>query len=58
MLAIGAALLGSAHVLAIDCDADALSTAAQNCLRFEDLPVCPSTSFALQIVPNEQDQLW
>lgn len=39
MLAIGAALLGSSHVLAIDCDGDALATAAENCDSFEDLPV-------------------
>lgn len=39
MLAIGAALLGSSHVLAIDCDGDALATAAENCGGFEDLPV-------------------
>ena len=40
MLAVGAALLGSPHVLGIDIDPDALEVAQSNCDQFEDdLPV-------------------
>lgn len=39
MLGIGAALLGSAHCLALDIDADALQTAQANVSIFQDLPV-------------------
>ena len=39
MLSIGAALLGSAHCLALDIDDDALETAQANVTAFEDLPV-------------------
>ena len=40
MLAIGAALLGSSHVLGVDIDLDALELAQQNCDDFDDpLPV-------------------
>jgi len=43
MLSIGAALLGSSHVLGLDVDPDALEMAESNCEQFEDgLPVsCP-----------------
>lgn len=41
MLSIGAALLGSAHCLALDIDPDALDTAQANVDLFEDLPVHP-----------------
>lgn len=39
MLSIGAALLGAGHVLGVDCDADALNVALDNCEEFEGLPV-------------------
>lgn len=39
MLGIGAAMLGSSHVIGIDIDADALQTAQENCDQFEDLQV-------------------
>jgi predicted RNA methylase len=40
MLSIGAALLGSSHVLGLDVDPDALEMAQSNCEQFEDeLPV-------------------
>lgn len=39
MLSIGAALLGSAHCLGLDIDADALETAQANLSTFQDLPV-------------------
>lgn len=39
MLGIGAAILGSAHVIGIDIDADALQIAQDNCDQFEDLQV-------------------
>lgn len=39
MLGIGAAMLGSPHVIGIDIDADALQTAQENCDQFEDLQV-------------------
>eukprot|EP00879_Flechtneria_rotunda_P025023 GHRR01026555.1.p1 GENE.GHRR01026555.1~~GHRR01026555.1.p1 ORF type:complete len:187 (+),score=56.65 GHRR01026555.1:799-1359(+) len=40
MLAIGAALLGSPHVIGMDVDTDALEQAQSNCEQFEDpLPV-------------------
>ena len=39
MLSIGAALLGSAHCLALDIDEDALETAQANVSEFEGLPV-------------------
>ena len=40
MLAIGSAMLGAAHVLGVDCDADALATAADNINAFDGLEVC------------------
>lgn len=43
MLAIGSAMLGAAHVLAVDCDADALEVAADNCDAFEGIAVSLST---------------
>ncbi len=43
MLSIGAALLGAGHVLGVDCDADALNVALDNCEEFEGIPVKPST---------------
>lgn len=43
MLAIGAAMLGAAHVLAVDCDEGALQTAAENCGAFDGLPVSMTT---------------
>lgn len=39
MLSIGAALLGSCHVIGIDIDSDALATAQSNVEAFEDLQV-------------------
>ena len=39
MLSIGAAMLGSLHVIAIDVDEDALHTAQSNCEQFEGLQV-------------------
>ena len=39
MLSIGAAMLGSLHVIAIDIDEDALHTAQSNCEQFERLQV-------------------
>jgi rRNA N6-adenosine-methyltransferase METTL5 len=39
MLSIGCALLGAAHVIGIDIDADALAIANTNMEEFEDLPV-------------------
>lgn len=40
MLSVGAALLGSPCVLALDVDSDALDTAISNCEQFEDpLPI-------------------
>ena len=38
-LAIGAALLGSPHVIGIDIDSSALETCSQNMDQFEELPV-------------------
>ena len=46
MLGIGAAMLGSSHVIGIDIDADALQTAQENCDQFEDLQVRTSLSIA------------
>ena len=40
MLSIGAAMLGSVHVIGVDIDEDALQTAQENCEQFEDLQVC------------------
>ena len=40
MLAIGSAMLGAAHVMGMDCDADALATAADNIDAFDGLEVC------------------
>lgn len=37
MLGIGAALLGSSHVIGIDIDSDALETAQGNLENFEDV---------------------
>ena len=42
MLGIGAAILGSAHVIGVDIDADALQIAQDNCDQFEDLQVSHS----------------
>ncbi len=39
MLAIGAALLGSGHVIGVDVDSDALELALDNSLEFENLEV-------------------
>ncbi|DBB01542.1 TPA: hypothetical protein ACH3X1_000191 [Trebouxia sp. C0004] len=39
MLSIGAAMLGSLHVVAIDIDEDALHTAQSNCEKFEGLQI-------------------
>ena len=39
MLGIGAAMLGSAHVIGIDIDEDALQTAQENCQQYEGLQV-------------------
>ena len=39
MLGIGAAMLGSSHVIGVDVDADALQTAQGNCEQYEDLQV-------------------
>ncbi len=39
MLGIGAALLGSCHVIGVDIDSDALDTAHGNLDSFEDLQV-------------------
>ena len=39
MLGIGAAMLGSSHVIGIDVDEGALQTAQENCEQFEDLQV-------------------
>lgn len=38
-LAIGAALLGSGHVIGVDLDSDALGICQQNINQFDDLPV-------------------
>lgn len=46
MLAIGAALLGSAHVVGVDIDAGALDTAEANVDAFEDLQASWGTSVA------------
>lgn len=43
MLSIGAAMLGSCHVIGIDVDEDALQTAQENCEQFEDLQVSALT---------------
>lgn len=40
MLGIGAALLGSPHVIGVDIDDDALATAQENVDTFEDLQAC------------------
>ena len=40
MLAIGAALLGSPHVIGVDIDARALDTAGANVDAFEDMQAC------------------
>ena len=39
MLGIGAAMLGSSHVIGIDIDTDALQTAQENCDQYEGLQV-------------------
>lgn len=39
MLGIGAAMLGSLHVIGVDIDDDALQTAQENCQQYEDLQV-------------------
>ena len=39
MLAIGAAILGSGHVIGVDVDSDALELALDNSLEFENLEV-------------------
>jgi Ribosomal protein L11 methyltransferase (PrmA) len=46
MLAIGAAILGASHVLAVDCDEGALDTAAENCQEFDSLPVSTAAAHA------------
>jgi predicted RNA methylase len=46
MLAIGAAILGATHVLAVDCDEEALEVAADNCSEFDSLPVSISIADA------------
>ncbi len=46
MLSIGAALLGAAHVVGVDIDADAIETAQNNCVDFDEpLKVCCRASF-------------
>ena len=42
MLGIGAALLGSSHVIGVDIDEDALSTAQANVESFEDMQAWPT----------------
>ena len=39
MLSIGAAMLGSLHVIGVDIDEDALQTAQENCEQYEGLQV-------------------
>ena len=39
MLSIGAAMLGSSHVIGLDVDADAIETAISNVEEFEDLSI-------------------
>lgn len=39
MLSIGAAMLGSSHVIGLDVDSDALKTATANVEEFEDLGI-------------------
>ncbi|GIL55813.1 hypothetical protein Vafri_11173 [Volvox africanus] len=54
MLSIGAALLGSCHVAAVDIDPDALEVAAENVAQFEDpLPI----DFILADVRHLSNQL-
>ena len=40
MLGIGAALLGSPHVIGVDIDEDALATAQENVDLFQDMQAC------------------
>ena len=39
MLSIGAGILGSSHVIGLDMDADALQTACDNVMEFDDLSI-------------------
>lgn len=52
MLAIGASMLGAAHVLGVDCDEGALEVAAENCDAFDgimvDLLRCDVTALPLR----------
>ena len=47
-LTVGAALLGSPHVIGVDIDEAALDTCQENLEEFEDLPVRFATSPALR----------
>lgn len=53
MLGIGAALLGSSHVIGVDIDSDALETAQANLDSFEDvqvsLPTLHSSIFFIDV---------
>lgn len=49
MLGIGAALLGSSHVIGVDIDNDALETAQANLDSFEDIQVSQPTSVIAEL---------
>lgn len=58
MLSIGAALLGSCHVIGIDIDGDAISTAQSNIDDFEDLQVeVPGSCWTNVLSYDEQNYL-
>jgi predicted RNA methylase len=52
MLAIGAAILGATHVLAVDCDEGALEVAAENCEAFDNLPVSTIMHVQLRVADH------
>lgn len=49
MLGIGAALLGSSHVIGVDIDSEALETAQANLDSFEDIQVSQPTSVIAEL---------
>lgn len=57
MLSIGAAMLGSPHVIGIDIDDDALCTAQENCEQFEGLQI-DFVQCNISQLQSQSIQLW
>lgn len=57
MLSIGAAMLGSPHVIGVDIDDEALQTAQDNCEQFEDLRI-DLVQCNISHLENQSTALW